>query len=67
MKPADRKEAIIQAAIRLTVLTGDYWWSKQKVADECDPPCGVDTVKHYFTKRALVAIVRERIKPQKPT
>ena len=67
MKPEERRENIIEAATRLTILTGGYDWTKQNVADECDLPCGVDTVKHYFTKRGLVKIVKARINPKTPT
>jgi DNA-binding transcriptional regulator YbjK len=61
LTPDERRELIIQAAVRLTRDRDSlYAWSRQDVAEACEIPTTSDTVKHYFTMPELRAVVSER-------
>lgn len=61
LTPDERREVIVAAACRLTTTRGDvYAWTRQDVADECETPTSIDTVKHYFTMPDLRETVRQR-------
>jgi DNA-binding transcriptional regulator YbjK len=62
LTPDERREIIVQAAVRLTQERASlYAWSRQDVADACEIPTTSDTVKHYFTMPDLREAVAGRL------
>lgn len=62
MRPDDRREVILRAAVALTQDAGcTDSWSRQDVANKCMPPTSLETVKHYFLMPDLREAVRVRL------
>lgn len=57
-----RRKIILDAAAKLTTERESLLaWTRQDVADACEVPTTVDTVKHYYTMDDLREAVASRI------
>lgn len=63
LAPDQRREIIVQAALRLTRDRhgSTLGWTRADVAAACEVPTSADTVKEYFTMSELREAVEERI------
>jgi len=65
MDPDDRRKVILRAAVALTRDAGCVdSWSRADVAQACNPPTSLETVKHYFTMPELRRAVRLLLEPE---
>lgn len=57
----ERREIIVKAAVKLTEERGNLFaWTRQDVADACEVPTNVETVKHYYSMDDLRGAVASR-------
>lgn len=62
LTPDQRREIIVQAALRLTRDRSTLGWTRADVAAACEVPTSADTVKEYFTMHELREAVEDRFR-----